>query len=212
MGELRAAVLCATSAHGGVVADLPARELREVVKRQRHDAELLRLRSALEARELLAKVLRELGGAFDREVRWTSDRLVRHTEAYDRKLIESLHFEVGGLTRAVHKILRTSCRALRGRLLPETPADPKHATKRGGTVRMDQLRWLQGCCSTLFPNCLVCVFDPAKQDETESNPWTLLESGAYSTLAQALAPEAGDVGAKQLKGSKVGMAVPPMPA
>ena len=39
-----------------------------------------------------------------------------NTEAYDRKLIESLHSEVGGLTRAVHKILRTSCRALRGRL------------------------------------------------------------------------------------------------
>ena len=55
---------------------------------------------------------------------------------------------------------------------------------------MDQLRWLQGCCGVLFPNCLVCVFDPSKQDETETNPWTLLESGAYSTLDQALAADA----------------------
>ena len=189
--ELRSVVLSASSALGGAVAELPARELREVVKRQRHDAELLRLRSALEARELLAKVLLELGGAFDKETRWTRDRLVRHTQSvHDPRLIDSLHFEVNGLSKAVHKILRTSCRALRGRLLPATPEDPKNATKRGGTLRMDQLRWLQGCCGVLFPNCLVCVFDPSKQDETETNPWTLLESGAYSTLDQALAADA----------------------
>ena len=185
LDELRSAVHAAGRVHGGVVEDLPAMELRDLVRKQRHDAELLRLRSALEAREGLAVFLREIGAVFTKEVRWTSDRLVRHTEAYDHKLIESLHFEVDGLRRAVHKALVHASRALRGRILPVSPAPPTQ-TKRGGTVRKDQLRWLQGCCGVLFPHCLVCIFDPSKQDDTETNPWTLLESGAYNTLESAL--------------------------
>ena len=165
----------AGGAHSQPIEDVSAAELREIVRRLRHDGELLRLRSAMEARELLTRSLRSLDASLSKEVRWTSDRLIRHTEARDLELLKDLHLEVGGLQRAMHKALRLAVHSLRGRLLPANPTEVL-AANLPGTLQKDQVRWLQGCCGVLFPHCLVCIFDPASQDDIEHSPWTILEA------------------------------------
>ena len=68
------------------IADLPASELRVEIRQLRHDAELVRVQSALESRELCARLLGELSISLDREARWTADRIVRHVIADGRAL------------------------------------------------------------------------------------------------------------------------------
>ena len=175
-------------AHGLPVPEMAISEMRDLVRRMRHDAELLRLHSAMQAREALAVALRSLDSDLRKEVRWTSDRLIRHTEARDFALLKDLHLEVGGLQKSMARALRGACRSLRGKLLPEAPtalAESAHM----GSLRKDQVRWLQGCCGVLFPHCLVCIYDPGSQDDVEVTPWTVLE--ALPGIAHA-APLAGE--------------------
>ena len=175
LDEMRAVVAAAGAAHASPIDDMRADELRELVRRLRHDAEVMRMKSAMEARELLTRSLRTLDTSLTKEVRWTSDRLIRHTEARDMALLKDLHLEVAGLKKAMHKNLRIAVHSLRGRLLPTQPTELL-ATKLQGDLRKDQVRWLQGCCGVLFPHCLVCIFDPSSQDDVEHSPWTILEA------------------------------------
>jgi hypothetical protein len=84
--ELRDAVRAAADARQRRIADLPASELRVEIRQLRHDAELIRVQSALESRELCARLLGELSISFDKEARWTADRIVRHVIADGRAL------------------------------------------------------------------------------------------------------------------------------
>ena len=84
--ELRDAVRAAADARQRRIADLPASELRVEIRQLRHDAELVRVQSALESRELCARLLGELSISFEKEARWTADRIVRHVIADGRAL------------------------------------------------------------------------------------------------------------------------------
>ena len=166
----------------GAAVDGSSRELREQVRRLRHDAELLD-GASIESREALVAVLRDVAGAFDKELRWTSDRMVRHAEPVSRSLLGNLHFEVDGLAKSMRAALRGACRALRGKLLPTDPTEVL-SSAMGAALRKDQLKWLQGCCGVIFPHCLVCVFDPTAQDELDESPWTVLETGTAAAGGQ----------------------------
>ena len=183
--EMQAVVRAAGTAAGGRVSDLPSRELREEIRRLRHDAELLRLKAAMESRELLASQLSALRKAMEKEVRWTSDRIVRHTEAHGesksaigskRELLDALHGEMKAFQACMDRALTAAHRALRGRLLPSKPT----ALLGADRLASDQVRWLQSCCGVLFPKCLVCIFDPTRVD---TSPWTVLEAEAAKAAA-----------------------------
>ena len=124
---------------------------------------------------MLATALRDLDVSLDKELRWTSDRMIRHTEARDPALLREMHLEVAQLRTSVHKALRVACRALCGKLLPTSAPSDVIASGQADALRKDQVRWLQGCCGALFPHCLVCIFDPTNQDDATVSPWTVLD-------------------------------------
>lgn len=97
--------------------------------------------------------------------------------AGDERLQLALQSEVEGLQQSMQRALRLACRTLRGQLLPCTPDGiEKVGARREQALGADQVKWLQGCCAVLFPHCLVCVFDPGKQDLASNSPWTVLSA------------------------------------
>lgn len=107
----------------------------------------------------------------------------------DERLQLALQSEVEGLQQSMQRALRLACRTLRGQLLPCTPDSiEKVGARREQALGADQVKWLQGCCGVLFPHCLVCVFDPAKQDLAKDSPWTVLSS-ALDAKAISVRPD-----------------------
>ena len=175
--ELREAVQRAGAAFGQRVTSLSPHDLCKQIQQLRHDGELLRLRSSIEARELLIQNFGEFSLSIEREIMWTKNRMVRFCSS-SPDLLASLHAEVDGLSKAIHAALRKACRGVRGKMLPTKLTPLLNPAPRGAAIRKDQLHWLQACCGLIFPHCLVCIFDPAAQDELDEGPWTVLEACA----------------------------------